>query len=67
MLITFSLHYGLGLAELEVVFFRGRVLRLRSGKEYVHIYVYRKFGGEKLAKYVGREVQGFLVVESESP
>jgi len=52
---------------LEVVFFRGRILRLRSGSRYVHIYVYRGSGGEKLARHVGREVQGLLVVESESP
>ena len=46
--------------------FRGRVQTMSShGKTYVRIYVYADYGGGELAKYVGREVEGLLVVKDE--
>jgi len=53
---------------VKVLLFRGRVQATSShGKTYVKIYVYREFGGEELVKYIGREVEGLLVIKDESP
>jgi hypothetical protein len=52
----------------RVIFIKGSIEVLRSGsKEYVRIYVYSNEGGKELAKYVNKEVKGFVVVEDESP
>ena len=46
--------------------FRGRVQAMNShGKTYVRIYVYMDYGGEELVKYIGREVEGMLVIKDE--
>ncbi len=51
----------------RVVFIKGSIEVLRSGgKEYVRIYVYSNEGGKELAKYVNKEVKGFVVIEDES-
>jgi len=53
---------------VSTIAFRGKVNALRRGeKTYVCIYVYAEFGGNKLSKYVGKEVSGLLVVEDEGP
>ncbi len=53
---------------MTTISFRGKVNALRrGGKTYVCIYVYAEFGGNKLSKYVGKEVSGLLAVENESP
>ena len=54
---------------MPTIAFRGKVNALRRGERtYVCIYVYAEFGGNKLAKHVGKEVSGLLVVvEDESP
>jgi len=60
---------GSGVANnwlVRVLVFRGRVQAMSShGKTYVRIYVYADYGGGELAKYVGREVEGLLVVKDE--
>jgi hypothetical protein len=51
----------------KVVFIRGSIEVVnKGGKPYVRIYVYSSGGGKKLAKYVGKEVEGFVVIEDES-
>jgi len=53
---------------MEVLTFRGRVqAERRRGKTYVRIYVYMAYGGDKLVNYIGKEVEGMLVVKNESP
>jgi hypothetical protein len=53
---------------VSTIAFRGKVNALRRGERtYVCIYVYAEFGGNKLSKYVGREVSGLLVVGDEGP
>jgi hypothetical protein len=53
---------------VSTIAFRGKVNALKRGeKTYVCIYVYAEFGGNKLSKYVGKEVSGLLVVEDEGP
>ena len=48
---------------VRAVAFRGRLYaERRHGRTYVRIYVYMDFGGEELVQYVGREVEGLLVV-----
>jgi len=52
---------------VTTIAFRGKVNALRrGGKTYVCIYVYAEFGGNKLSKYVGKEVSGLVVIEDES-
>jgi len=52
---------------VTTIAFRGKVNALRRGeKTYVCIYVYAEFGGNKLSKYVGKEVSGLVVIEDES-
>ncbi|MFP3237603.1 MAG: hypothetical protein RXQ00_00210 [Caldivirga sp.] len=51
---------------MRVLVFRGKVQTMSShGKTYVRIYVYADYGGGELAKYVGREVEGLLVVKDD--
>jgi hypothetical protein len=51
---------------VKVLAFRGRVQAITSrGRTYVRIYVYTDYGGEELAKYIDREVEGLLVVRDE--
>jgi hypothetical protein len=53
---------------VSTIAFRGKVNALRRGeKTYVCIYVYAEFGGNKLSKYVGKEVSGLVVIEDEGP
>jgi len=53
---------------MEVLTFKGRLqAEKRHGKTYVRIYVYMAYGGDKLIKYIGKEVEGMLVVRNESP
>ena len=48
---------------VRAVAFRGRLYaEKRHGRTYVRIYVYMDFGGEELVQYVGKEVEGLLVV-----
>jgi hypothetical protein len=48
---------------VRAVAFRGRLYaERRHGRIYVRIYVYMDFGGEELVQYVGKEVEGLLVV-----
>jgi len=52
----------------RVVFIRGSIeVVSKGGKPYVRIYVYTNEGGKELARYVNKEVKGFVVVEDESP
>jgi hypothetical protein len=52
---------------VTTIAFRGKVNALKRGeKTYVCIYVYAEFGGNKLSKYVGKEVFGLVVIEDES-
>jgi hypothetical protein len=54
--------------SMEVLTFKGRIqAERRRGKTYVRIYVYMAYGGDKLVKYIGKEVEGMLVVRNESP
>jgi len=56
------------LCMVKVVFIRGSIEVVnKGGKPYVRIYVYSSEGGKKLAQYVGKEVEGFVVIEDESP
>jgi len=51
----------------KVIFIRGSIEVVnKGGKPYVRIYVYSNEGGKKLAQYVGKEVEGFVVIEDES-
>jgi len=53
---------------VKVVFIKGSIEVVnKSGKPYVRIYVYSNEGGKELARYVNKEVRGFVVVEDESP
>ena len=55
------------LCMVKVVFIRGSIEMVnKGGKPYVRIYVYSNEGGKKLAQYVGKEVEGFVVIEDES-
>ena len=57
----FSKHKG-----VKVVIIKGRVQIIPvHGKPYVRIYVYTDYGGEELAKCVGKEVEGLVVVKDE--
>jgi hypothetical protein len=52
---------------VKVVFIRGSIEVVnKGGNPYVRIYVYSNEGGKKLAQYVGKEVEGFVVIEDES-
>ena len=52
---------------MNVLTFKGKVQIIPvHGKPYVRIYVYTDYGGEKLAKCVGKEVEGLVVVKDES-
>jgi hypothetical protein len=52
---------------MEVLTFRGRIqAERRKGKTYVRIYIYMAYGGDKLVNYIGKEVEGMLVVRNES-
>ena len=46
--------------------FRGRVTTVGRGGRYVSIYVYAEHGGRELAKHIGREVEGLVVIRDES-
>jgi hypothetical protein len=51
---------------VKVLTFRGRIQASSShGKTYVRIYVYMGYGGEELVKYIGREVEGMLVIKDD--
>ena len=53
--------------SMEVLTFRGRIqAERRKGKTYVRIYIYMAYGGDKLVNYIGKEVEGMLVVKNES-
>jgi len=52
---------------MEVLTFKGRIqAERRHGKTYVRIYVYMAYGGDKLVNYIGKEVEGMLVVRDDS-
>jgi len=52
----------------RVVFIRGSIEVVnKGGKPYVRIYVYTNEGGKELTQYTGKEVEGFVVIENESP
>ena len=52
---------------MEVLTFKGRLqAEKRHGKTYVRIYVYMTYGGDELAKHIGKEVEGMLVVKNGS-
>jgi len=52
---------------VKVVFIRGSIEVVnKGGRPYVRIYVYSDEGGKKLTQYVGKKVEGFVVIEDES-
>jgi hypothetical protein len=54
-------------SSMEVLTFKGRIqAERRQSKTYVRIYVYMAYGGDKLVNYIGKEVEGMLVVRNES-
>ena len=51
----------------KVIFIKGSIEVVnKGGKPYVRIYVYTNEGGKKLARYAGKEIKGFVVIENES-
>jgi len=52
---------------VKVVFIKGSIEVVnKDGKPYVRIYVYSDEGGKRLTQYVGKKVEGFVVIEDES-
>ena len=49
----------------ETIAIRGKIKKATTSDKYVVIYVYAKFGGSKLAKYIGKEVSGIVVIEDD--
>jgi len=49
----------------KIIVFRGRITSTGREGRYPHIYVYMDFGGKELKSYIGKEVQGLLVIEDE--
>ena len=51
---------------MKALVFKGRVQIIPvHGRPYVMIYVYTDYGGEELAKCVGKEVEGLVVVKDD--
>ena len=44
------------------IHFKGKVKPIGRKSKYVAIYVYVEYGGKELQKYVGKEVEGYLVI-----
>jgi hypothetical protein len=49
---------------MPVVGILGKIRRV--GKDYVTIYVYAKYGGNELKRYLGSEVIGLIEVKQQS-
>ncbi|WP_167827660.1 hypothetical protein [Pyrobaculum islandicum] len=55
------LFYGMG---SKILTFKGKLRRV--GKYGASIYIYAEHGGRELEKYIGKEVEGIVIVHEDS-
>jgi len=47
----------------KIIFIKGKVSTTGRGGKYVQIYVHKEYGGKDLKQFIGKEVEGFVVIK----